>query len=325
MLETGTQAVIQAQSASADVDSLRSEVLLGLERETKELPCKLFYDERGSALFERICELDEYYLTRTEISILERHAAEMAAAMGPRVLLIELGSGNSTKTRLLLDRLTDPVAYVPVDLSQEQLLTSAAAVASAYPELEVHPLVADYTRGVSLPEITRPYERRVGFFPGSTVGNLLPKQTVIFLGQLRELLGPDGGLLIGIDLKKDPGLLHRAYNDQAGVTAEFNLNLLVHLNRRLGSDFRPECFTHQAHYDPSLGRVEMHLISRVDQTVHFGDRAIQLVAGERILTEVSYKYTPDEFAEHAQQAGFEVAQIWTDPRRYFSLLWLTPG
>jgi dimethylhistidine N-methyltransferase len=325
MLDTGTQAVIRAPAASADADSLRREVLLGLQRDPKELPCKLFYDERGSALFERICELDEYYLTRTEISILDQHAAEMAAAMGPRVVLIEFGSGNSTKTRLLLDRLADPVAYVPIDLSGEQLLRSAAVVASTHPGLEVRPLVADYTRELPLPEISRSYQRRVGFFPGSTVGNFLPEQTVTFLGQLRGLLGPDGGLLIGIDLKKDPGLLHQAYNDRAGVTAEFNLNLLAHLNRRFGADFRLNCFAHQAHYDPRLGRIEMHLISRVDQAVHLGELTVVLHAGERILTEVSYKYTPDEFAGLARRAGFEAAQSWTDPRQYFCVLWLTPS
>jgi len=308
-----------------DSDSVRRELLHGLQLPAKELPCKLFYDERGSELFEQICELDEYYLTRAEIALLERHGAEIAALIGPQALLIELGSGNSRKTRILLDRLAEPAAYLPIDLAREQLLRSAAAVASSHPQVEVHPLIADYTQDFSLPEIPRAFARRVGFFPGSTVGNFLPEQAASFLGRLRDLLGPAGALLIGVDLKKDPEVLHRAYNDQAGVTAQFNLNILAHLNRRFGSDFHLEQFAHQAHYNRRLGRIEMHLISRKDQQVHFDGLAIPLRAGERILTEVSYKYSLGQFGRIASQAGLEVERIWTDPRRWFSLQWLTAG
>jgi dimethylhistidine N-methyltransferase len=323
MIEAGTQSLLHLHEATMDSDSVRLEVLHGLQLPAKELPCKLFYDERGSELFERICELDEYYLTRTEIALLERHTAEIASLIGPQALLIELGSGNSRKTRILLDRLVEPAAFLPIDLAREQLLRSAAVVASSHPLLEVHPLIADYTQDFSLPEIQGAFARRVGFFPGSTVGNFLPKQAVGFLRRLRDLLGLAGALLIGVDLKKDPQVLHRAYNDRAGVTAQFNLNILAHLNRRFGSDFHLEQFAHQAHYNRRLGRIEMHLISREDQQVHFDGLAIPLRAGERILTEVSYKYSLGQFRRIARQAGLEVERTWTDPRRWFSLQWLT--
>ena len=325
MIEAGTQSLLHLHEVAIDTDGVRREVLHGLQLPAKELPCKLFYDERGSELFERICELDEYYLTRTEIALLERHGGEIAALIGPQVLLIELGSGNSRKTQILLDQLAEPAAYLPVDLAREQLLRSARAVAGAHPLLEVHPMVADYTQDWSLPQISRAVARRVGFFPGSTIGNFLHEQAVSFLGRLRELLGPAGALLIGVDLKKDPQVLHRAYNDQSGVTAQFNLNILAHLNRRFGSDFQLEQFAHQAHYNRRLGRIEMHLISREDQQVHFDEQAIPLRAGERILTEVSYKYSLGQFGRMARGGGLQVERIWTDPRRWFSLLWLTAG
>ena len=325
MIEAGTQSLLHLHEIAIDTESVRREVLHGLQLPAKELPCKLFYDERGSELLERICELDEYYLTRTEIALLERHGTEIAALIGPRALLIELGSGNSRKTRILLDRLAEPAAYLPIDLAREQLLRSARAVASAHPRLEVHPLVADYTRDFPLPEIPSAHARRVGFFPGSTVGNFLPEQVVSFLRRLRDLLGPAGALLIGVDLKKDPQVLHRAYNDRAGVTAQFNLNILAHLNHQFGSDFQLEQFAHQAYYNRRLGRIEMHLISRVDQQVHFDGQSIPLRAGESILTEVSYKYSRAQFGRIARGASLEVERVWTDPRRWFSLLWLTAG
>jgi dimethylhistidine N-methyltransferase len=325
MIEAQTQPRVQLHEITVDADSLRREVLHGLQLPAKELPCKLFYDEHGSELFEQICELDEYYLTRTEIALLERHGTEIAALIGPQVLLIELGSGDSRKTRILLDGLSEPAAYVPIDLAREQLLRSATAVAGFHPRLEVHPLIADYTRDFALPEIPRAFARRVGFFPGSTIGNFLPDQVVSFLGRLRDLLGRAGALLIGVDLKKDPRVLHRAYNDRAGVTALFNLNILAHLNRRFGTDFHLEQFAHQAHYNRRLGRIEMHLISREDQRVHFDGLSIPLRAGERILTEVSYKYSRGQFGRLARQAGLKVERIWTDPRRWFSLQWLTAG
>jgi len=323
MIEVGTKSLLHLHEAAIDSDGVRREVLHGLQLPAKELPCKFFYDERGSELFDRICELDEYYLTRTEIALLELHGAEIAALIGTQTLLIEFGSGNSRKTRILLDRMAEPAAYLPIDLARAQLLRSAAAVASSHPLLEVHPLIADYTQDFSLPEISRAVARRVGFFPGSTVGNFLPEQAVSFLRRLRDLLGPAGALLIGVDLKKDPQVLHRAYNDLAGLTAQFNLNILAHINRRFGSDFHLEQFAHQAHYNRRLGRIEMHLISLEDQQVHFDGLAIPLRTGERILTEVSYKYSLGQFGRIARQAGLAVGRIWTDPRRWFSLQWLT--
>jgi len=325
MIEAQTQPRVQLHEVTVDADSLRREVLHGLQLPAKELPCKLFYDVRGSELFEQICELDEYYLTRTEIALLERHGTEIAALIGAQVLLIELGSGDSRKTRILLDGLSEPAAYVPIDLAREQLLRSATAVAGSHPQLEVHPLIADYTRDFSLPEIPRAFTRRVGFFPGSTIGNFLPDQVVSFLARLRDLLGRAGALLIGVDLKKNPRVLHRAYNDRAGVTALFNLNILAHLNRRFGTDFQLELFAHQARYNRLLGRIEMHLISCQDQQVHFDGLAIPLRAGERILTEVSYKYSLGQFRRIAHRAGMEVTQVWTDPQSWFSLQWLTAG
>jgi len=322
-MEAGAELLIHPHQATPDPEGLRREVLRGLLRPHKELPCKLFYDERGSALFEQICELDEYYLTRTEIAILEQHAAEMASAIGPRVLLIELGSGTSRKTHLLLDRLVDPVAYLPIDLSREQLLRSAEAVARAYPGLEVHPLVADYTLELSLPDIPRRFARRVAFFPGSTIGNFLPDQAAAFMRRLARLLGPHGALLVGVDLPKDPDRLHRAYNDRAGVTAEFNRNILAHLNQRLGADFQPQAFKHLARYDQQQGRIEMYLVSQVEQQVHIGDLSIRLGPAEHILTEVSYKYSLDRFARIVRRAGLQVVRVWTDPQQDFSLQWLT--
>jgi dimethylhistidine N-methyltransferase len=322
-MEAGAELLIHPHEAAPDPDGLRREVLRGLLQANKELPCKLFYDERGSALFEQICELEEYYLTRTEIAILERHATEVAAAIGPRVLLIEFGSGNSRKTHLLLDQLVEPVAYLPIDLSREQLLRSAEAVAQAYPRIEVHPLVTDYTQELSLPHLSSKFARRVAFFPGSSIGNFLPEQAAEFMRCLPRLLGPDGGLLVGVDLPKDPDRLHRAYNDRAGVTAEFNRNILVHVNHRLGADFRPEAFLHLARYDQQLGRIEMYLISQSEQQVHIGDLCIRLGPGERILTEVSYKHSLERFAGIARQAGLKVERVWTDPQQDFSLQWLT--
>lgn len=319
MMEVGSTARIELQELARDPDGLRREILHGLGKPAKELPSKLFYDPRGAALFERICQLDEYYLTRTETAILERHAPDIAAGIGAGVLLVELGSGSSAKTRILLDHLRQPAGYVPIDLSREQLQRSAAAIADAYPHLAVLPLLADYTQGLSLPPIDRAFDRIACFFSGSTIGNFRPRQAVAFLRRIRRLVRPAGALLIGVDLKKDPQLLHRAYNDRAGVTAEFNLNILAHVNRLLGADFQLDQFEHQAHYDQRLGRIEMHLISRVAQQVHLGGRSIPLRAGERILTEVSYKYDPQQFAGLARQAGFRLEQAWSDEHQYFSV------
>ena len=303
--------------------SLRDEVLAGLCKPHKELPSKLFYDARGSRLFEQITQLDEYYPTRTELGILRTHGADMAQLLGPACLLIEYGSGSGQKTRVLLDQLVDPVAYVPIDISREMLQASSAELSAAYPGLEVLPVWADYTQAVDLPLPRRAARRRVVFFPGSTIGNFDPEPARVFLSRVAEVCGRGGGLLIGVDLKKDPSILHRAYNDAQGVTAAFNLNLLERLNRELGADFQLDRFYHYAYYNPVIGRVEMHLVSAVDQQVHIGGVVVRFTVGDSIWTESSYKFNPDEFAALGAAAGWQVERVWTDPDRLFSVQYLT--
>jgi len=321
---TPSVASIHVEEIGPQLDDLRDEVLRGLAKPAKELPCKLFYDQRGSALFDQICQLDEYYLTRTETAILQQNAADIAALIGERCALIEYGSGSSSKIRILLDQLREPLSYVPIDLSKDQLLPSATAIAAAYPRLKVLPLCADYTQPLVHPALAEGVARRVAFFPGSTIGNFHRHEAEEFLRRVRNLVGRKGGLLVGIDLKKDPRLLHAAYNDSAGITAEFNLNLLAHINTRFGSDFRLDQFAHRAHYEERLGRIEMHLISLADQLVQLDDARFPFEAGEPILTEVSYKYDLDQFARLAARAGFGVQRVWTDSDRLFSVQYLVP-
>ena len=302
--------------------SAREEVLRGLRSPQKELPCKLLYDEVGSELFEQICALDEYYPTRAEMRIMRASCAEMATCLGPGALLIEYGSGSSTKTRLLLDHLERPAGYVPIDISREQLRQSAAAIAAAYPGLEVLPVVADYTAAFQIPRPRQPVARRVAYYPGSTIGNFVPDDARRFLARLAQVCGPEGGLLIGVDLKKDPLMLHRAYNDALGITAEFNLNVLTRLNRELDATFAVDQFRHYAFYNPVFARIEMHLVSLVDQEVRVAGDQIRFVRGESIWTEASYKYNPDDFAELAAAAGWRAEQVWMDDRGLFSVQYL---
>lgn len=303
-------------------DDFRWQVLRGLRQARKQVPCKFFYDQRGSELFDQICQLPEYYPTRTELGIMARHAAHMAAALGPRCRVVEFGSGSSTKTRLLLDHLQDPAAYIPLDISREHLLDAARRIEAAYPGLSVLPVCADYTTRFSLPEAAGAL-RTIIYFPGSTIGNFDPHEARAFLLAAAERAGAGGGLLIGVDLKKDPALLHRAYNDAAGVTARFNLNLLARINRELDADFDLDQFAHYALYNPRLGRIEMHLVSRRAQTASVGHHRFDFREGETIFTESSYKYTLDEFASLALASGWHVAQTWTDDQRLFSVQYLT--
>lgn len=302
--------------------SFRDEVLQGLSRSQKMLPCKYFYDERGSQLFERICDLEEYYPTRTELAIMRRDAADMAELIGPGCLLIEYGSGSSLKTRLLLDHLENPAGYVPIDISREHLLRAAHELALAYPHVPVHPVCADYTGDYELPQLPQRERRRVVYFPGSTIGNFTPAQAVDFLHHVAEVCGPGGGLLIGVDLRKDAEVLERAYNDAEGVTAAFNLNLLARVNRELGADFDLRQFRHEAVFNPDESRIEMHLVSESEQTVRIGDEDVEFESGERIHTENSYKYAPESFAELAQRAGLARERLWTDLDRLFSVQYL---
>jgi dimethylhistidine N-methyltransferase len=302
---------------------LVEEVLAGLGRPQKELPSKLLYDARGSELFEQICELEEYYPTRTEVAILQRHVADMARLLGPDCLVVEYGSGSGRKTRLLLDHLQNPAGYVPIEISPTALRQSVAELAAAYPHLEILPVCADYTRSFALPEPTRRPTRVVVFFPGSTIGNFEPSAARQFLRRTAQRCGAGGGLLIGVDRKKDPWRLHRAYNDTREVTAAFNRNILERLNRELGADFRLDRFQHYAFYNPVQGRIEMHLVSLADQQVHVGERGIRLRLGESIWTESSYKFTPTEFTALAGSAGWSVQQVWTDAELLFSVQYLT--
>jgi dimethylhistidine N-methyltransferase len=300
------------------VSDFQSDVLSGLGARRKSLPCKYFYDARGTELFDRICDLDEYYPTRTEIGILKRHAREMAWLVGPHARLVELGSGSSTKTRILLDQLPDLDAYVPVDIAPEYLTRATRELSRDYPHLRIVPVVADYTHPFDLPKADRGV-REVAFFPGSTIGNLEPADARDFLRVVAGICQAGGGLLIGVDLKKDPKRLEAAYNDALGVTAAFNMNLLARINRELGADFDLEQFRHHALYDEVEGRIEMQLISLAKQTVRVGGSRFSFEEGETISTEYSYKYETDEFAAIAQSAGFHRIRTWTDDERLFSV------
>jgi L-histidine Nalpha-methyltransferase len=300
-----------------------ADVVHGLSADSKSIPCKYLYDERGSHLFDDICELDEYYPTRTEMQIMHDHGAEMAELLGPGCLLIEYGSGSSTKTPILLDKLEDPAGYVPIEISREHLLNSAKRVQEAYPDLPVYPVCADYTQPFDLPEIEHPVNRRVVYFPGSTIGNFHPEEAKEFLEQIARVVGPGGGLLLGVDIRKSPEILEPAYNDAAGVTAAFNLNLLERINREMGADFDVSQFRHRAIFNESRSRIEMRLFSQREQTVHIGEQAFTFGAGESILTECSYKYGFDDFANLADAAGFRVDRVWTDEVPLFSVQFLT--
>lgn len=301
-------------------ESFRDAVLAGLSRQAKAIPCRFLYDARGSALFEAICELPEYYLTRTETRILEANAGEIAALVGPRSALIEFGSGASRKVRILLAALENPAAYVAIDISREALRAAASDLAQSFADLAVVAVCADYTRPLFLPELPEAGEgRRLGFFPGSTIGNFSPREAVDFLAGCRQVLGRGGALLLGVDLKKDPALLHAAYNDAQGVSADFNLNLLVRINRELDGDFNLRRFAHDASYNAREGRIEIYIRSLADQIVTVAGRRFRFAAGERIHTEDSWKFSRSEVHRLAGRAGFTLRRSWTDAQALFSL------
>lgn len=305
-------------------ESFRRDVLAGLSRPRKALPCKYLYDDQGAQLFEAICELDEYYPTRTELDILRRNIEEIVTLLGPRANLVDLGSGSGLKTRLLLEHLDQPASYFPVDVARAQLLECSAQLAQEYPNLTVEPVCADYTRPFDLPRAQSGSGRTALFFPGSTLGNFEPDDAVLFLRRMAGLCRPTGGLLLGIDLKKPPHVLDPAYNDSQGVTAQFNLNLLARINRELQAGFDLSSFQHHAFYNPAAGRIEMHLISRREQTVPVDGHEFVFAEGESIVTEHSYKYTLDEFRQLAARAGFDVVRYWTDKQQWFSVQYLKP-
>jgi len=303
-------------------DSFRDAVLAGLSTNPKSLPCKFFYDQRGSALFEAICEVPEYYLTRTELGILETYAPTIAARVGAHCRLVELGSGASRKVRLLLDALEAPLAYVPVDISRGFLREAAASIAADFPGLEVIAVCADYTRPFALPQITGPAGKAVGFFPGSTIGNFEPEAVVAFLSHCGQLLGPGAEMLIGADVKKDKAVLDAAYNDAAGLNAAFNLNLLHRIAKELDSDITIDDFAHVAFYNPDEGRVELYIKSLKDQDAVIAGRRLSFAVGELIHTENSYKYAIPEFRALAARAGFRTLDTWTDAEGKFAVYYL---
>jgi len=305
--------------------SFRAAVLVGLQKSQKEIPSKFLYDERGSTLFDEICETEEYYPTRTEMGIMNRFVDEIVDAVSPRARLVEYGSGRSQKTRILLDHVDDLAVYVPIDISRSHLVKSAKRIVEDYPGLPVQALCADYTTHFELPEPPRPAQKTVVFYPGSTIGNFQPTDARSFLERIANVVGTGGGLLIGVDLKKDPDVLRAAYNDAEGVTAAFNKNLLRRMNRELGATFDPDQFDHRAIWNEDEGCIEMHLRSAVRQFVSVAERRFEFEQGETIRTEYSYKYSLDGFADVASAAGFSVDCVWTDDQSYFSVQYCTVG
>jgi dimethylhistidine N-methyltransferase len=311
-----------SDEAALTVESFRREALAGLSRQKKMLPCKYLYDEQGARLFEAICELEEYYPTRTELGILKENIEEIAEWVGPRANLVDLGSGSGLKTRLLLENVDRPASCLPVDVARAQLLEHSTRLARDFPGLQVNPICADYTAEFGLPDLPPGSGSITAFFPGSTIGNFEPQEAVLFLRRIGRLCGATGGLLIGVDLKKEPGVLNPAYNDSQGVTADFNLNLLARANRELQARFDLAQFRHHAFYNEEAGRIEMHLISKRSQAVPVDGRRFSFGKGESIVTEHSYKYTLEEFRRLAAAGGFEVLRVWTDEHRWFSVQFL---
>jgi dimethylhistidine N-methyltransferase len=310
----------QQKILTKDTDTL-NEIYEGLKLPQKFLPSKLFYDEKGSQLFDQICRLDEYYLTRTEMMILKNNIDEIVECFEDNSVFIEYGSGSSLKSRLLLKSIKNISAYVPIDISTEYLQSTVELLNERYPDLDIYPVAADYTKTIQIPEIRKPVNRRTGFFPGSTIGNFLPHEAREFLMVVADELGKNGGLIIGIDLIKDRKILEAAYNDQKGITAEFNFNLLHRLNNEFGFNFNLESFKHSAPFNEDMSRIEMHLVSLHDQTVISGEEEFHFKKWETILTEYSHKYSVDSF-EKIIDGFFTIKKIWTDENKYFAVMFL---
>ena len=318
---------VTPKEAAATLAAWRHEIIAGLTAANKRLSPTWFYDERGSQLFDEICTLPEYYATRTELDLLKTNAAEIAALVGARAEVVELGAGSSLKARLLLGSLDEPASYLPVDVSADYLRQQAADIAERFRSVAVHPVVADFTRPFTLPRrLVR--ERTLVFFPGSTIGNFELPQAAVFLRRIRKLVGAGGGLLIGADLHKDRRVLELAYNDPARVTAAFNLNLLARINRECGADFDLSAFRHHAPYDEAERRIEMRLIAerrtRVTVPVPTPDAPpaqFTFDAGDHIITEYSHKYTVEGFRELAERTGWSVCRLWLDENAWFGV-WL---
>ncbi|MDQ3495500.1 MAG: L-histidine N(alpha)-methyltransferase [Pseudomonadota bacterium] len=312
-------AVLRLTDLHPSPDDISGDILAGLSRTPRRLPSKYFYDKRGSELFEEITRQPEYYLTRIELALLEDKAAQIAEAVGPRAHVVEYGSGSGRKTRLLLDALEDPVAYTPIEISRNALLASVERLDREFGDVEVLPVLADFTTPVPLPLPARRADHALVFFPGSTLGNFTDAEAVRLLRAMRETMGDRGGALVGIDLQKDPAIITAAYNDANGVTAAFTRNLLVRLNRDIGSDFDLDAFAHWAEYMVDAGRIETFLVSRRAQTVTVEGQQFTFAAGERMQVEYSQKYTDDSLAALACEAGLKVVRGWNDPKDWFGL------
>jgi dimethylhistidine N-methyltransferase len=299
-----------------------SDVVEGLSQNRKTLPSKYFYDERGSKLFDDICELDEYYVTRTETALMQQQVGDIAAAVGSNALLVEYGSGSSLKTRLLLRNLIAPAGYVPIDISGDYLSQVGHSLQAEFPHIEIMPVVADFTKSFEVPSPTSKESRRVIYFPGSTIGNFRREDAMALLVGMAENAGADGGVLIGVDLDKDRDVLRAAYNDSQGVTAEFNLNVLKRINDELGGTFDLSKFKHEAVFNDGRSCIEMHLISTKRQTVNVCKYSFEFEENESVLTEYSHKYTIDAFGEMANEAGLNVKNVWTDANNMFAVMYL---
>ncbi len=312
---------IKIKTEEVTKGDILSDVLTGLSRHRKILPSKLFYDERGSRLFDEICELEEYYPTRTEMQIMQDNIKEMGELLGEGTMLIELGSGSSRKIKLLLNHIPGLAGYIPVDISSEHLIHSSKILKDEYPHINIFPLAADYTKYFELPVIDKPYSHRAVYFPGSTIGNFTLPAAKEFLNRIADIAGENGGLIIGVDLRKDKRILEAAYNDKKGITAEFNLNILNHINAELNTDFDLNKFKHFAFFNEKFGRIEMHLVSTEAHVVKIGQSDFSFYKGEHIITEYSYKYTPEDFKNIAG-SRFDVKRVWMDDNKLFSIQYL---
>ena len=306
-------------------EDILDEVLAGLSQQPRRMSSKYFYDARGSELFEQICEQPEYYLTRAELALMQSHVADIAACSARTCMLVEYGSGSGIKTRLLLEHLHTPVAYVPVEISRSALAASVEQLGAEYPDIEMLPVIADFTQPVELPVPAREAKRTVIYFPGSTIGNFEPDAARQLLETMRMEMGDNGAALIGVDLVKDPKVIEAAYNDAAGVTAAFTLNMLVRFNRELEADFDLDGFRHRAQYNPMAERIETFIDCVREQDVHIAGHTFHFAPGDSILVEFSCKYSPESFARLAARAGLHIHHSWTDPQGLFSLHCLNPG
>jgi dimethylhistidine N-methyltransferase len=309
-------------AAETALQTMLTDVVNGLSQGRKTLPSKYFYDERGSKLFDDICELDEYYVTRTESALMQEQVGDIADVVGPDALVVEYGSGSSLKTRLLLRNLIQPAGYVPIDISGDYLSQVGHSLQAEFPELEVMPVVADFTKEFDVPSPTNQEARRVIYFPGSTIGNFQRDDAKELLAGMAKNAGADGGVLIGVDLDKNRDVLRAAYNDSEGVTADFNLNILKRINDELGGEFDLSKFRHEAIFNENRSCIEMHLISTQAQTVNICKYSFEFEANETVLTEYSHKYTIEAFGEMANEAGLNVKNVWTDANQMFAVIYL---